>query len=128
MPFNRYIIRDHIPRLSLNKKLVALMLFLSFSLISVLIFFYYQTETSINVEFEKQIADISRGVQMGMEEVTRSGMPEDKRLQNYLNKLKTKGVREISIISNSDRIISSTNPQNIGKWLTKAKKGAHIQG
>jgi signal transduction histidine kinase len=122
MRFKIHKIRDYLPRLSLNKKLVALMLFLSFSLISMLILFYYQTETSINIEFEKQIADISRGVQMGMEEVTSSSIPEDKRLQNYLNKLKTKGVREISIISNSDRIISSTNPQNIGKWITKAKK------
>lgn len=122
MNFKIHKLRNYLPRLSLNKKLVALMLFLSFSLISMLILFYYQTETSINIEFEKQIADISRGVQMGMEEVTRSDIPEDKRLQNYLNKLKTKGVREISIISNSDRIISSTNPQNIGKWITKAKK------
>lgn len=122
MPFNTRTIRDYFPRLSLNKKLVALMLFLSFSLISILILLYYQTETSINDEFEKQIADISRGVQMGMEEVTSSGIPEDKRLQNYLNRLKTKGVKEISIIGNSDRIISSTDPKNIGKWITKAKK------
>ncbi|MBU1397672.1 MAG: cell wall metabolism sensor histidine kinase WalK, partial [Proteobacteria bacterium] len=122
MPFKRHMIRDYFSRLSLNKKLVALMLFLSFSLISILILLYYQTETSINNEFEKQIADISRGVQMGVEEVTSSGIPEDKRLQNYLNKLKTKGVKEISIISNSDRIISSTDPGNVGKWITKAKK------
>jgi len=114
--------RDYLPRLSLNKKLVALMLFQSFSIIAVLIFLYYKTETSIYREFEKHIADLSKGIQMGVEEVTGSGLPDEKRLQNYLKKLKTKGVKEVSIISNSDRIISSTDPRNIGKWLTRTRK------
>src|SRR3989304_3007582 len=122
MQFNIHEIRDYFPRLSLNKKLVALMLVQSLSIISILIFLYYQTEISIYSEFEKQIADLSRGIQMGVEEVTSSGLPNEKRLQNYLKKLKTKGVKEISIISNSDKIISSTDPRNIGKWITKTKK------
>lgn len=122
MQFNIHKIRDYFSTPSLNKKLVALMLFLSLSLISILVFLYYQTETSLYNEFEKQIADLSKGIQIGVEEVTSSGLPEEKRLQNYLKKLKTKGVKEISIISNSDRIISSTDPRNIGKWITKTKK------
>lgn len=122
MRFNIHAIRDHLPRLSLNKKLVALMLFQSFGIIAVLVFLYYRTETSIYREFEKQIADLSKGIQMGVEEVTGSGLPDENRLQNYLKKLKTKGVKEVSIISNSDRIISSTDPRNIGKWLTRTKK------
>lgn len=122
MRFNIHAIRDCLPRLSLNKKLVALMLFQSFSIIAVLVFLYYQTETSIYNEFEKQIADLSKGIQMGVEEVTGSGLPDENRLQNYLKKLKTKGVKEVSIISNSDRIISSTDPRNIGKWITRTKK------
>jgi uncharacterized membrane protein len=92
---------------------VALMLFQSFSIIAILVFLYYQTEISIQSEFEKQIADLSKGIQMGVEEVTRGGLPEEKRLQNYLQRLQTRGVKEISIISNSDMIISSTNPLNV---------------
>ena len=122
MKINIHEIRDYFPRLSLNKKLIVLMLVQSLSIIFILVFLYYQTDTSIYSEFEKQIADLSGGIQMGVEEVTRSGLPEEKRLQNYLTKLKTKGVKEISIISNSDKIISSTDPKNIGKWITKTKK------
>ena len=122
MKINLPEIRDYFPRLSLNKKLIVLMLVQSLSIIFILVFLYYQTDTSIYSEFEKQIADLSGGIQMGVEEVTRSGLPEEKRLQNYLTKLKTKGVKEISIISNSDKIISSTDPKNIGKWITKTKK------
>jgi signal transduction histidine kinase len=115
-------LRKHFSRFSLNQKLVALMLLQSLSIIAVLVSLYYHTEVSIYNEFEKQIADLSKGIQMGVEEVTSSGMPEEVRLQNYFKKLKPKGVKEISIISNSDRIISSTDPKNVGKWITRTKK------
>ena len=122
MKLDIHVIRNYLSMLSLNKKLVALMLVQSISIIAILVFLYYQTETSIYNEFEKQIDDLSRGIQMGIEEVTSSGLSDQKRLQNYLKKLKTKGVKEVSIISNSDRIVSSTDPRNIGKWITRAKK------
>ncbi len=43
-------------------------------------------------------------------------------LQNMSKKLNTKGIKEISIISNQQEIIASTNPQNIGKPVTHRKK------
>ncbi|TFG36758.1 MAG: HAMP domain-containing sensor histidine kinase [Nitrospirales bacterium] len=122
MQFNIREIRNYLPRLSLNKKLVALMLVQSLSIISILVFLHYQTGKSIYNEFEEQIADLSKGIQMGVKEVTSSGFPEEKHLQNYLSRLQTSGVREISIISNSDKILASTDPQKAGKWITKAKK------
>lgn len=122
MHLNTRTIKDHFLSLSLNKKLIAIMLFLSASLMSILVILYYQTEKSIFNEFEKQVAELSKGIQVGIKEVTSSGLSDQKLLENYLQKLNTKGVKEISIISNSDKIISSTNPQNIGKWITKAKK------
>jgi nitrogen fixation/metabolism regulation signal transduction histidine kinase len=73
-------------------------------------------------EFESQTAELTKAIQVGVEEVTSSGVTDEKRLQTYVKKLTTKGVREISIISNSDKIISSTNPKNVGKWLTTKKK------
>jgi len=114
--------RGSIFTLSLNKKLIFLMLFLSISLSTILTFLYYQTEQSIYSEFENYIAELSKGIQVGIEGVTSSGLPEEKRLKNYLQKLNTKGVKEISLISNSDKIISSTNPENVGKWISRSKK------
>src|SRR4030043_2346998 len=108
-------VKDSLLTLSLNKKLIIIMLFLSVSLLSILIFLYYQTEQSIYSEFEKYIAELSQSIQKGVEEVTSSGLPEEKRLQNYFKKLNIKGVKEISLISNSDKIISSTNPDKVGK-------------
>jgi signal transduction histidine kinase len=122
MKIDRTSIRDFFLKLSLNQKLVAIMLLLSLSLMSLLVFLYYQTEQEIYTEFENQIAGLSKGIQAGVEEVTSSGTTDEKRLQNYLKKLNTKGVKEISIISNSDKIVSSTNPKNVGKWITRRKK------
>ncbi len=115
-------IKDYFLRLSLNKKLTLMMLFLSITLMSTYIFLYSQTEKAMYDEFEKQTAELSKAIQVGVEEVTSSGATDEKRLQTYLNKLNTKGVRELSIISNSDKIISSTDPKNIGKWISTKKK------
>ncbi|RJQ45936.1 MAG: sensor histidine kinase [Nitrospiraceae bacterium] len=106
---------------TLNKRLVAMMLFLSLSLISILVFLYYHTEKALYNEFERQTYELSKAIQIGLEEVTRGGLSE-KRLENYLKKLNTKGVKEIQIISTSDKIIASTNSDDVGKWITKSKK------
>ncbi|HBH61819.1 MAG TPA: two-component sensor histidine kinase [Nitrospiraceae bacterium] len=114
--------RDKIFKLTLNKKLIAMMLFLSLSLISILVFLYYQSEKLIYNEFERQTSELSKSIQIGLEEATSGGLTDEKRLQGFLNKLNPKGVKEISVISTSDRIISSTNPKDVGKWITKSKK------
>jgi len=114
-------IKYYLLRPSLNKRLVAMMLFLSMSLISMLIFLYYQTEKLLYNEFERQTSALTKSIQVGLEEVTKGGFSE-KRLENYLKKLNTNGVNEIQVISTSDRIVASTNPKDIGKWITKSQK------
>ncbi|MBI4826226.1 MAG: HAMP domain-containing protein [Nitrospirae bacterium] len=116
------MIQDRLFKSSLHKKLVAMMLFLSLSLISILIFLYSQSEKAIFNEFERQTAELSKAIQIGMEEATSSGITDEKRLQGFLGKLNAKGVKEISVISTSDKIISSTNPKDVGKWISKSKK------
>ncbi|MBI5676043.1 MAG: HAMP domain-containing protein [Nitrospirae bacterium] len=115
-------LKDRLFRSSLNKKLVAMMLFLNLALIAMLVFLYYQTEKGIYNEFERRTSEISKAIQIGLEQATSSGLMDEKRLKGYLDKLNTKGVKEISVISTSDRIISSTNQKDIGKWITKSKK------
>lgn len=107
---------------SLYKKLLLMMLFLSMSLIAVLVFLYYRTEKVLFNEFERQTAGLSKAIQAGLTDAMNSGLTDEKKLQGYLEKLNVKGVKEISVISASDRIISSTNPKMIGKWVTKSKK------
>ena len=113
---------DYLLRLSLNQKLVAMMLLLSLTIITVFVVLYSSAEQAIFKEFEDRSTELSKAIQIAVEEVTSSGSPDVKRLENYLKKLNAKGVKEISVISNSDKIISSTNPKDVGKWLTTKKK------
>ena len=99
-----------------------MMLFLSFILVSVLLFLYSQSEKALLTELENQTAELSKAIQVGVEEVTSSGSTDEKRLQNYLRTLNAKGVKEISIISNSDEIIASTNPMKVGEEVSLKKK------
>lgn len=115
-------IKDYFLSLSLNKKLIGMMLFLSLVLVSVLMFLYSQSEKALFAEFENQTAELSKAIQVGVEEVTSTGFTDEVRLQHYLKKLNAKGVKEISIISNADEIIASTNPMKIGEQVGPTKK------
>jgi signal transduction histidine kinase len=115
-------IKNYFLNLSLNKKLIGMMLFLSFILVSVLLFLYSQSEKALLTEIENQTAELSKAIQVGVEEVTSSGYTDEMRLQHYLQKLNAKGVKEISIISNTDEIIASTNPMNVGEEVSPKKK------
>jgi signal transduction histidine kinase len=115
-------IRNYFLNLSLNKKLIGMMLFLSLILVSVLLFLYSQSEKVLLTELENQTAELSKAIQVGVDEVTSKGYTDEMRLQNYLQKLNSKGVKEISIISTTDEIIASTNPQKIGEDVGPRKK------
>lgn len=108
--------------LSLNKKLVLMMLFLSLMLVSILLVFFGRLEKAVILELEKQTSELSKAIQVGVEEVTSTGSTDETRLSQYLNGLKAKGLKEISIISTSDEIIASTNPKKIGEVVSPKKK------
>ncbi len=120
MPVKKYLLD-----LSLNKKLIGMMILLSLILILVLLFFYSQSEKALLAEIENQTAELSKAIQIGVEEVTSIGYSDEARLRKYLRKLNTKGIKEISIISNTDEIIASTNPRRIGENIGPLKK-VHI--
>lgn len=120
--YNKSVVRNFFINLSLNKKLVLMMLFLSFILLSILMFLYWQSEKVVLNELSNQTAELSKAIQVGVEEVTGSGPSDETRLAQYLKTLNSKGINEISIISNTDEIIASTNPTKIGAALTPRKK------
>ena len=99
-----------------------MMLFLSFIMIGMLMFFYSQSERDLSREVERQTTELTKAIQIGVEEVTGSGATDEARLSKYLTKLNAKGVKEISIISNAHEIVASTNPAKIGQAMTHKKK------
>ncbi len=116
------MLKDFFLNLSLNKKLIVMMLFLSFILTSVLMFLYSQSEKMMQKEFESQLIELSKAIQFGVEEITGQGSTDEMRLFQYLKRLNAKGVKEITIISNEDEIIASTNVTKIGNPVGPKKK------
>jgi len=106
-------------RFSLKWKLVSLLLLFEFILVVALYVFYTLSEKKLLKEIENQTAELTKIIQVGVEEVTGE---RSNRLAEYLKKLNTKGIKEVSIISNTKEIIASTNPQKIGKPITHKKK------
>jgi len=115
-------VKEYFLSISLNKKLIGMMLLLSIILISVMQFLYAQSEKALLSELENQTAELSKAIQVGVEEVTSKGSTDEMKLQNYLKKLNAKGLKEISIISNADEIIASTNPMKVGEEVGRVKK------
>ncbi len=98
------------------------MLVTSLSLIAILVFFYHQTEKALHEEFERRTAELSRAVQIGLEGAAGKNFGDPRSLEGYLSRLNSQGVREISVISSSNRIVASTRQENVGKWITERRK------
>ncbi len=116
------MLKNYFLNISLNKKLIFMMLFLSFMLLSILAFLYVQDERNLIKEVTHRTADLSQAIQIGVEEVTTTDQTPQSKLQKYLKQLKAKGINEISIISNNDHIIASTNPKKVGAALSQKRK------
>lgn len=107
---------------TLRTRLMGLMLLTSLSLIAVLVVFYYQSEKALYNEFQRKTTQLSKAIQIGLEGSSGSNLSDPASLQAHLSKLNTQGVREISVISSTDRILASTRPESVGKWITERRK------
>ena len=65
-------LKDRLLRLSLNQKLIVMMLLLSLSIIMILIVLYSRAEQDIFREFEARSTELSKAIQIAVEEVTSS--------------------------------------------------------
>ncbi|MBN2654673.1 MAG: HAMP domain-containing protein [Nitrospirae bacterium] len=113
--------------LSLTTRLVVMMIFLSFTMISILMILYTQAERQLSEELEKQARELTKAIQVGVQEVTATGETDEARLSKYLKEQNAKGLKEISIISNADEIVASTNPEKIGQPITRKRKDLIIK-
>jgi nitrogen fixation/metabolism regulation signal transduction histidine kinase len=84
---------------------------------------YTQSEEKLIKQMELQTSDLTRAIQIGVEEVTTSkGKTDQQRLAQYLNKLNAKGIKEISVINNTDEIVASSDPGRVGEPLSHKRK------
>ncbi len=98
----------------LQTKLVAMMLLLLLMSLASLFLLYWQAERRLVAQVERHTTDLSTAIKVSVEQLTSKGRTTEARLQDYVQRLERRGVREISILSNEREVIASSNPGRVG--------------
>jgi len=106
-------IKDLFRSLSLKTQLLLILLFLLVVSVSSLTIIYARTEGQIMDKVTDNIDDITKAIQISVEELTYRG-GGDQRLKGYVDMLNKKGITEISILSDKSEVIASSDPKKIG--------------
>ena len=114
--------------LSLRTQLLLILLSLLLVSIGSLTVIYARSEQQILNRMTDNIDDITKAIQISVEELTYRG-DSTERLKRYVDDLNKKGIKEISILNDTSEIIASSNPQKIGvKEKIGEKKGGKKKG
>jgi hypothetical protein len=97
----------------LKTQLLLILLFLLLISISSLTIIYARSEEMLVDKISDNIDDITKAIQISVEELTFRG-DSGERLKGYVDLLNKKGIKEISIMSDSAEIIASSDPKKIG--------------
>jgi signal transduction histidine kinase len=100
--------------LSLRSRLLLILLLLLGLSVSSLTIIYSRTEEILLEKVAENIEDITKAIQISVEELTGKGDSAE-RLKNYVDMLNKKGIREITIIGGDSHVIASSNPKKVGK-------------
>jgi signal transduction histidine kinase len=106
----------------LNTKLLLMMFLLLLLSLMSSFFLYSFFETAMVKEVEDNTTDLSKAIQVSVEELTSTGETDEARLREYVDTLSKKGVKEISILSNENEVIASSNPKHKGAHLDPKHK------
>jgi len=124
-PFRRPL-RQLFLRMDLTVKLLVMMLCLSLLTLGSSYLIWMYSEKNFIKEVEDNISELSKAIQISVEQLTSTEGTDEAKLQHYVSRLKQKGVTEISIVSNEQEIIASSNPQKVGAKLDPKQKDLMI--
>lgn len=106
--------RYFLDRVNLTTKLVLMMLLLTLLSLAASYVYNARSEKEFIRKVEDNIGDLSTAIKISVEELTSTERTDEARLADYVKRLKNKGVKEISIISNEQEVIASSNPKRVG--------------
>jgi len=108
--------------LSLQGKLLGMMFGLLVLVLATLFLLYWRAETQLISQVERHTTDLSTAIQVSVEQLTSRGRTTEARLQDYVQRLQRRGIREISIVSNEEEVIASSNPRRVGARVDPKRK------
>src|SRR5579875_653123 len=111
--------RISLPALNLKAKLIALIMVLLALTLGAEVFVSLRAQEEILKTTQTKVRDLASVIQISVQELTSVAPTDRNQLQNYVKKLDARGL-EVSIASNQDLIINSSNPKLIGASLNPA--------
>jgi signal transduction histidine kinase len=112
--------------LSLRGKLLFMMFGLLMLALATLFALYWHAERQLITQVERHTTDLSTAIQLSVEQLTSKGRTNEARLQDYVQRLKRRGVGELSIVSNEEEVIASSNPRRVGVRIDPKRKDIFI--
>jgi signal transduction histidine kinase len=106
------------PALNLKVKLIFLMVGLLALTLGAEVIVSLGTQQAIVESTQEKVSDLTRAIQISVQELTSVRPTDPDRLRNYIAGLRSKGL-EVSIASTQNLIINSSNPKMIGEALQK---------
>lgn len=103
-----------IPALNLKAKLIVLMVVLLALTLGAEVVVSLSAEEAIIRTTQRKVKDLASVIQISVQELTSVEATDRDRLQDYVTRLQTQGL-EVSIASDKDLIINSSNPKLIGE-------------
>jgi signal transduction histidine kinase len=67
---------------------------------------------------QDEISGLTKAIEISVERITAAGSTSEVRLKNYFDQLKKRSIEEISILSDQQEVILSSNPQLIGSKIS----------
>jgi signal transduction histidine kinase len=119
-------LRNFFNRIGLTTKLSLMMLFLLLLSLAASYVLNGRSEKVFLEKVEDNINDLSTAIQISVDELTSSEPTREGRLADYVQRLKNKGVKEISILSNEQEVIASSNPKRVGSKINPKRKDLFI--
>lgn len=108
-------------RLSLRTQLLIVMLAMMILSLGSLAYLQELAEDKAFSVIQSEIAGLTKAIEISVEQITAAGSTSEDRLNKYLDRLRKRGIKEVSILSDQQEVIRSSNPQMIGSKLSVAK-------
>ncbi|MBI5892581.1 MAG: HAMP domain-containing protein [Deltaproteobacteria bacterium] len=107
-----------IDKLGLKTKLILIMFSLSVISMGILLVIYSRAERELIRQVQRHTDELSAAIQISIEQLTN---PDDEindaNLKKYMEMVRGKGIKQVSILSNDKEVIASSNPRQVGKKI-----------
>ena len=113
-------VKNPLRRLRIGTRLFLIVLVMMVLTLAVSSFIYSYFESTLIGEIQDQSESLSKALQISVQQMTSEGITDDTLLKDYVERLSSKGVKEISILSNEKEVVASSNPARV-----RRKGGGH---